>query len=71
MKELPDDLAAMGLDDLAQQRAVRDERLGPLFRRWPKLSRGEMGQLKALYAERVRIARHLGRLRRRRSTSAG
>lgn len=67
VKELPDDLAQMEAGDLAQQGAVRDERLEPLFRRWPKLSRVEMGKLKALYGERLRIARHLGSLRRGRS----
>ena len=65
MKELPDDLAAMETDDLTQQVTVRDELLAPLFRRWPRLNRVEMRKLKTLYAERVRIAKYLGKLRRR------
>ena len=64
MKDLPDDLAAMDSDDLAHQGFLRDELLAPLFRRWPRLSQLEMRQLKALYAERVRIAKYLGRFRR-------
>jgi hypothetical protein len=66
MKELPDDLAAMDAGDLAQQGAVRDARLAPLFRRWPDLDRIEMSALRRTYGERVRIARYLGRLRTRR-----
>ena len=65
MKNLPDDLAAMETDDLAQQVTVRDELLAPLFRRWPRLNRVEMRKLKTLYAERVRIAKYLGKLHRR------
>ena len=68
MKELPDDLARMEPADLSRQRAIRDEVLAPLFRRWPRLSRVEMGQLKAIYTERLRIARHLGKLRLHRHT---
>ena len=64
MKDLPDDLAAMETDDLTEQVTVRDELLAPLFRRWPRLNRVEMRKLKILYAERVRIAKYLGRLRR-------
>jgi len=63
MKDLPDDLAAMESDDLAHQGLLRDELLAPLFRRWPRLSHPELRQLTALYAERVRIAKYLGRFR--------
>ena len=63
MKELPDDLASVGYAELAEQRAVRDDRLAPLFRRWPALSRFELGQLRQMYADRLRIARYLGRRR--------
>jgi hypothetical protein len=63
MRQLPDDLAAVGHAELAEQRAVRDEKLAPLFQRWPALSRIELGQLRQMYAERLRIARHLGRRR--------
>ena len=65
MKDLPDDLAAMETEDLAKQATVRDELLAPLFRRWPRLNRVELRKLKTLYAERVRIARYLGKFRRR------
>jgi hypothetical protein len=61
VKELPEDLAAMEPVELSQQRAIRDELLAPLFRRWPKLSRLEIRQLKEMYSERLRIARHLGK----------
>ena len=65
MRELPDDLATMDGTDLSMQRAIRDDELAPLFRRWPALSRPELGRLRRLYAERLRIARHLGRRARR------
>ena len=64
MKELPDDLAAMPVTELSRQRAIRDDRIAPLFQRWPALSGLELGQLRRLYAERLRIAKYLG-LRRR------
>ena len=64
MKELPDDLAALGTRDLEQQRALRDEALAPLFRRWPALNRNETRNLRRIYGERLRIAKYLGRLRR-------
>jgi hypothetical protein len=63
VKELPDDLGAVGYAELAQQRAIRDAKIAPLFRRWPALSRSELRQLRRLYAERLRIARYLGRRR--------
>jgi len=65
VRALPDDLAAMGDVELSEQRALRDDRLAPLFRRWPALSRFELGQLRRLYAERLKIARYLGRRRAR------
>jgi hypothetical protein len=63
MKELPGDLKAMEDTELAKQRAIRDDKLAPLFRRWPALSRPELGQLRRMYTERLRIARYLGRRR--------
>lgn len=63
VKELPDDLAAMEIDDLAGQRTVRDDVLERLFRRWPALSQTETRLLRVVYEERVRIARYLGRIR--------
>jgi hypothetical protein len=67
MKELPDDLAALGTKDLEQQRALRDDLLASLFRRWPALDRIETRTLRRVYGERLRIARYVGRLRRGRA----
>jgi hypothetical protein len=55
----------MGDVELSEQRALRDEHLAPLFRRWPALSRFELRQLRRMYAERLKIARYLGRRRPR------
>ena len=63
VRQLPDDLAAMTETELSEQRAVRDDKLAPLFKRWPALSRFELGQLRHMYADRLRIARYLGRRR--------
>jgi hypothetical protein len=65
MKTLPDDLAAMRPTELSEQRALRDDLLATLFRRWPALDRLELRQLRTLYAERLRIARYVGSLRSR------
>ena len=67
MKELPDDLAAMGTAELSEQRALRDDQLAPLFRRWPALNRLELRRLRTMYTERLRIARYVGRVRTRRT----
>jgi hypothetical protein len=71
VKELPPDLGRLETEELAVQAATRDERLGPLFRRWPRLAREELLELRRLYAERVRLARYVGELRRRRSGRRG
>jgi hypothetical protein len=63
VKELPNDLAAMPVAELAEQRAMRDDKLARLFQRWPALSRSELNQLRRIYAERLRIAKHFGRRR--------
>ena len=68
MKALPEDLAAMEVAELSEQRAIRDDTLEPLFQRWPALNRLELRQLRQLYTERLRIARHVGRLRARRAS---
>jgi len=65
MKELPQDLASMDAAELSLQRDLREDRLAPLFRRWPALSRMEMRRLRELYRETVRIAKHLGQRRQR------
>jgi hypothetical protein len=64
MRELPEDLATMPQRELSEQRAVRDDKLVPLFRRWPALSRMELAQLRRLYTDQLRIARFVGRRRR-------
>lgn len=65
MKELPEDLGRLDEDQLVVQAKVRDERLTPLFRRWPRLARDELRELRRLYSERVRLARYIGRRGRR------
>ena len=65
MKELPDDLDAMADAELSEQGALRDDQLTRLFRRWPALSRAELGRLRRVYAERLRVAKYLGRRGRR------
>jgi len=64
MKELPPDLGGLDDEDLVLQRATRDARIAALFRTWPKLAGRELGELRRLHDERLRLARHLGRLRR-------
>lgn len=61
MKELPVDLAAMDVSDLAKERAVRDEVLTPLFQRWPALNRVELREqvLALTIADRESILRAL------------
>jgi hypothetical protein len=63
MKDLPPDLGALDDADLVVQRATRDARLAALFRRWPRLAGREHKELRRLYDERLRLARHFGRLR--------
>jgi hypothetical protein len=67
MRELPPDLAALDDADLVVQRTTRDDRLADLFRKWPKLAGRELQELRRLYDERLRLARHLGRIRRGRA----
>jgi hypothetical protein len=71
MKELPPDLELLDADELGVQTRTRDERITPLFRRWPKLARDELQELRRLYAERLRIARYVGELRRKRTRPPG
>ena len=67
---LPRDLSALEPDRLDEERTERDERLAPLFRRWPALSQLELHELGRLYEERIRIAKHLGSLRARHRSKA-
>ena len=64
MRELPPDLDALDERSVAMQRTTRDERLTALFRRWPALAARELRELRRLYDERLRLARHVGRKRR-------
>jgi len=64
-ERLPDDLSALDGPELTRARMERDERLTSLFRRWPRLSRGELRDLRVTYAERIRLARVFGRRSRR------
>ena len=63
VKKLPDDLSSMDATELSLQRDVRDDRLAPLFVRWPALTRAELLSLRELYRERILIAKHVGRRR--------
>jgi hypothetical protein len=62
--ELPRDLAGLSTEQLDEAREETDARLTPLFRRWPALGSQDMAELRHLYAERLRLARHLGFLRK-------
>ena len=64
-ERLPDDLSVLDGPELTRARVERDERLTSLFRRWPRLSRGELRDLRVTYAERIRLARVFGRRGRR------
>ena len=61
VEQLPEDLSQLDTGALERATNARDNRLSPLFRRWPSLSRLEMSELKRLYNERVRLARYVGR----------
>jgi hypothetical protein len=62
--DLPDDLSLLDTRELTRARVERDDRLTSLFRRWPRLTRHELQDLRATYAERLRLARFVGRRRR-------
>lgn len=64
MSQLPDDLAELDAHELETECDARDKRVTPLMRRWPNLSRLETRELRRLYAERLRLARYVGKLRR-------
>jgi hypothetical protein len=65
VQQLPEDLSELDARALERAANSRDSRLSPLFRRWPSLSGAERSELKRLYNERLRLARHLGRRGRR------
>ena len=64
-KHLPSDLTEADAQELREARDECDDRLTTLFRRWPRLGRHEMRELRAVHDERVRIAKYIGSLRRR------
>jgi hypothetical protein len=63
VEQLPEDLSDLDSRALEQATDVRDQRLSPLFRRWPSLSGLELSELKRLYSERLRLARYLRKTR--------
>jgi len=63
VKKLPDDLGSMDATELSLQRDIRDDRLAPLFVRWPALTRVEMVSLRELYRDSIWIAKHVGQRR--------
>jgi hypothetical protein len=63
IQRLPDDISELGRDELRKASDARDERLSPLFRRWPALSRVETKEIQLLHDERQRLARRIGLLR--------
>jgi hypothetical protein len=65
-ERLPEDLSALDTRDLTLARVERDDHLASLFRRWPRLTKRELRDLRATYAERVRLARYFGRRHGRR-----
>jgi hypothetical protein len=65
VQHLPEDLSELDARALERAANSRDSRLSPLFRRWPSLNGAERSELKRLYNERLRLARHLGRRGRR------
>ena len=60
---LPENLAELEAVELRNAARVRDDRLEPLFRRWPRLTRNELAELAQLYRERMRVAKHVARRR--------
>ena len=69
MRDLPPELTTLDDRDLVVQRVARDERIAILFRKWPKLAGRELQELRRLYDERLRLARHFGRIRHRRPSA--
>jgi hypothetical protein len=64
MAALPENLAELEAAELRKAARERDERIDPLFRRWPGLTRNELAELARLYRERMRVAKHFARRRR-------
>jgi hypothetical protein len=60
---LPDDLSILPSNVFDEAVDARERRLTTLFRRWPGLTKGELASLRGLYAERIRLAKLVGRRR--------
>jgi hypothetical protein len=69
MGDLPENLLSLGDEEPLEARDACDAKLRPLFRRWPSLSRPEAAELKRVYNERVRLAKWIGRTRRKRNVA--
>lgn len=61
---LPQDLSDLDIREIESVRDKQERTLTPLFRRWPALSSQERAELRCVYAERLRVARFLGRRKR-------
>jgi hypothetical protein len=64
MAALPENLAELEAVELRNAAQARDERIEPLFRRWPRLTRKELAELAQLYRERMRVAKQVAHRRR-------
>jgi hypothetical protein len=64
-REPPEDVKGSSLEALERETKARDRRLTRLFRRWPTLTQAELGELRRLYEERMRLAKLDGSRRRR------
>jgi hypothetical protein len=65
LTNLPEDVTTLPSEVLEDQAEVRDRYLSSLFRRWPALKGAELGELRRLYDERLRLAKSLGARRQR------
>lgn len=70
MTNLPDDFSDLDVHALHRTASACDERMSPLFQRWPRLSVSERRDLDRLWSERLRVAKKLGGLRRARRRAA-
>jgi hypothetical protein len=68
-EQFSEKLARLPEPELREAARAHDEQIAPLFQRWPHLKGHELAELARLYAERIRLATHLGQRRRRRRDS--
>jgi hypothetical protein len=64
-RTLPEDLSKLEPEGVDAARKHHDARADSLFRRWPALTRLEHAELRRMFDERVRLAKHVGWLRSR------